>query len=509
MGRGPAVKAQTEADVCLVLEGTYPFVAGGVSHWTHELMLAQPDLRFHLVCLVAPNADLTPRYSVPPNVSGITTIEVGRPPEGCCQVRCVRELFERLEAPLRKLFSGGGLDAVKEVLQQLGSHRGRLGKAVLLDSAEAWQVLLRLYHRAYHESAFLDYFWTWRMILSGFYSIALADVPPARVYHPLSTGYAGLFAVRARLVTGRPVLLTEHGIYTNERRIEIALADWLYQAPCSGLRLQKPAGDLKDMWMEAFTCYSRACYEAASRILTLYGGNQQFQLEDGADASKLGIIPNGVDYNRFSALQPAEGERPPAVALIGRVVPVKDVKTYIRAIAILRELVPDVRALVLGPTEEDPQYFAECQALVNHLALQGCFTFAGRVPVAEHLPRLDVVVLTSISEAQPLVVLEAGAAGIPSVVTDVGACREMIHGDSREKLPLRAGGEVTPLANPTATAMAIARLLKNRPYRENAGQVMRERVRAYYNKPELDRAYRQLYKEWCAAGPLPPLPEAG
>ncbi len=492
------------ADVCLVLEGTYPYISGGVSNWANDLLYAQRDLTFHLVCLMPKNAQLTPRYKVPPNVTGITHVEVGTLPKGVGRLRGARELLERLETPLRNLQFKGGLRDLADVLALLRPLAAQLGRAVLLDSTESWDLLLRMYRSTHAESAFLDYFWTWRTILGGLYSILLAPLPPARIYHPLCTGYAGLYAARARLETGRPVLLTEHGIYTNERRIEIAMADWLYQAPLSGLNMEKAARDLKDFWVDAFTCYSRACYEAASKIVTLYGGNQLLQLEDGADPGKLEIIPNGVDYDLLSKAGAGRTEHPPTVALIGRVVPIKDVKTYIRAIAILRGIVPDVRALLLGPTDEDPGYLAECQTLVNHLGLQGCFTFAGRVSIAEHLGSLDVVALTSISEAQPLVILEAGCAGVPSVATDVGACREMLYGDLREAEPLGPAGEVVPLANPTAAAQAIARLLTDRAYWESASRAVRERVRRYYNKPGLDRAYRELYDHWRAAELEPP-----
>jgi glycosyltransferase involved in cell wall biosynthesis len=90
------------------------------------------------------------------------------------------------------------------------------------------------------------------------------------------------------------------------------------------------------------------------------------------------------------------------------------------------------------------------------------------------------------------------------VATDVGACREMICGDQRETEPLGTGGEVVPLSDPTATANAMARLLKNRFQWESAARAIRERVRLYYNKPALDGAYRDLYQHWGAAE-LPPL----
>jgi glycosyltransferase involved in cell wall biosynthesis len=484
------------ADVCLVLEGTYPYVAGGVSSWAHNLLCAQADLKFHLVCLVPRNANLTPRYPVPPNVTGITHVEVGLVPKGAACMSGAGRYLERLETPLNNLQHGGGLDDLAEILALLNAPRAKPGGIVLLDSPEAWDLLLRMYRAAERENAFLDYFWTWRNLFGALYSILLAPIPRARLYHALCTGYAGLFAARARLETGRPALLTEHGIYTNERRIEIAMAEWLYQTPASGLSIDQVASGLKEIWVNTFIGYSRACYEAASQIVTLYTGNQQLQLEDGADSQKLAIIPNGVDYEFLSRKSAERRPHAPTVALIGRVVPIKDIKTYIRSIAILREIIPETRALLLGPTDEDPQYFAECQALVHHLGLDGCFTFEGQVSVAERLPELDVVVLTSISEAQPLVLLEAGAAGVPCVATDVGACREIIRGGLHEMDSLGAGGEVIPLSNPTAAAQAIARLLTDRAWWESASHAMRERVRLFYNKPALDQAYRQLYDHW-------------
>jgi hypothetical protein len=60
------------ADVCLILEGTYPYISGGVANWANDLLHAQRDLSFHLVCLMPRNADLTQRYTVPDNVTGVT-----------------------------------------------------------------------------------------------------------------------------------------------------------------------------------------------------------------------------------------------------------------------------------------------------------------------------------------------------------------------------------------------------------------------------------------------------
>ena len=47
------IRRKPKADICLILEGAYPFIAGGVSSWAHELIQAQHELKFHVVALSA------------------------------------------------------------------------------------------------------------------------------------------------------------------------------------------------------------------------------------------------------------------------------------------------------------------------------------------------------------------------------------------------------------------------------------------------------------------------
>ncbi|WP_417519547.1 GT4 family glycosyltransferase PelF [Minwuia sp.] len=489
-------------DVCLVLEGTYPYVAGGVSTWVHDLVTAQSDLTFYIVSLLPGKKPPERRYEMPDNVRGINHVFLQDMPRGDGRVpRLARRLAE-MEPSLKALQSSGSIGDLDSLLQVMFRTKKRLGRETLMDSPEAWEMLLRMYRKDMADGSFLDYFWTWRSLLGGLFSVMLSPMPDARVFHTVSTGYAGLFAARAKLETGRPVLLTEHGIYTNERRIEIAMADWLYEGPAGSLGLEKPKRDLKDLWIDTFVAYSRCCYQACDQIITLYSGNQDLQRRDGADNTKLRIVPNGVDYERYSKV-PREPHDRPTVALIGRVVPIKDIKTFIRSVAVLKQDVPDVLALMMGPTEEDEDYYRECVQMVEHLELQESFVFTGRVKLDEYLGRVDVMVLTSISEAQPLVILEGGAAGIPTVSTDVGSCRDMLYGMPDEQPKLGSGGAITPLANPGETGRALAALLKDPEALASAQEAIRERVRLYYNKVEIDRIYHQLYVDHIAMADVP------
>jgi glycosyltransferase involved in cell wall biosynthesis len=273
------------------------------------------------------------------------------------------------------------------------------------------------------------------------------------------------------------------------------MADWVYEHPDQHLVVGGREHGLADVWKDSFASYARVCYAASDCILTLYSGNQTLQLRDGAPPEKLAIVPNGVDYELYASIPVDTAERPPTVALIGRVVAIKDVKTYIRACARLRREVPGLRALVLGPTDEEPDYHAECLELVRRLDAEDTIVFTGRVDPMAYLGRIDCIVLTSVSEAQPLCLLEAGAAGVPCVASDVGACREMVLGRPDESPQLGPGGEITEPASPAATAQAMARLLGDDIYRRRCGKAIQKRIRLYYNKQTIDRTYADLYRK--------------
>ncbi len=427
-------------------------------------------------------------------------------PQGSASPKLSREVLDRLYQPLKDLQAGGDLSVVSQILDILTPLQDAVGDELLLNSPAAWDLLIRMADTYDSDMPFLDFFWTWRMSLASFYSMLLHPLPEARVYHAVSTGYAGLLAARASLETHRPILLTEHGIYTTERRIEIAMADWLYEAPSEDIKIEGSGQTLRDIWVKTFITYSRACYQACSKIITLYEGNQQLQIEEGADPEKAEVIPNGVDYAYYVNIASERDKYPPTIAFIGRVVPIKDVKTFIRACGMVLPHVSNLRVLVLGPTDEDEDYFQECQNLVSFLNMDDHLEFTGKVQLGAYLGQVHVIALTSISEAQPLVILEAGAAGVPSVATNVGACKEMILGRTNEDPPLGAGGAITPLANPGATAAELTKLLVDDAWREQCGRAIKERVRRYYQKTDLDRTYRALYDHYRHAPDTPPFP---
>ncbi len=181
--------------------------------------------------------------------------------------------------------------------------------------------------------------------------------------------------------------------------------------------------------------------------------------------------------------------------MVGRVVPIKDIKTFIRTIRGALEIIPNLEGWIVGPTEEDPDYVHECKLLIESLGLQNNIKMLGMQNVVEILPKLGAMVLTSISEAQPLVLLEAMASGIPCIATEVGACREIIDGMPGDDAKLGSAGLVVPIANPAATADAIVNLLNDEQRWHEMGDIGRQRVERYYDEEMMYNSYRQLYQK--------------
>jgi polysaccharide biosynthesis protein PelF len=490
-------EAPKQADVCLLLEGTYPYVSGGVSSWVHDIIGGLPELNFQLVSLL-PNRSARKRvYQVPPNVIAVNDVYLNELPRGWPWLPGLKTFFRSTEIYLKNITQRGSLADVRGLAELFAPLRGRLGSQIIYNSHAAWEILLTLYRQSQSRSPFLEFFYTWRSLIGGLYAVLLADLPKARAYHAVSTGYAGALMARAAVETGRPAIVTEHGIYTNERRIEITMADWIYDTPYASFSVSDAPRNLKDLWKDVFGTYSLACYQAAEEVLTIFGGNQKFQRSDGADPAKMRVIPNGVDVARYSGVERQTGQRRPTVAMIGRVVPIKDVKTFIRACGLLQQQILELEALIIGPVDEDKEYSDECREQVRQEGLESTVTFTGKVNIMDYLGRIDVIVLTSISEGQPLVLLEAGAAGIPSVATDVGACREIIEGRPGED-ELGAGGVVTTLTSPKATAEGMYKLLSDQGFYAAASNAIRERVRRFYDKRDMLGAYRSLYERLIA-----------
>ncbi len=468
--------------ICLLAEGCYPYVAGGVSSWIQMLIQGMPEHEFVILAIGA-EKKLRGRfkYEIPKNVTEIREyfldeyLSKGHAPRKFSGHK--RRLTQTQRDAVLSLLRGTLRDW-RELFALFGESASFLPNDFLM-SMDFLDIITELCENEYKNTPFRDTFWTVRSILLPVLNLLKCPVPEADIYHTVATGYAGLLGAKFKAATGKPFLVTEHGIYTREREEEILKADWV-------------SVYFKQTWISFFTSLSRAAYEEADRIVSLYYGARRIQISLGASPEKCLVIPNGISMERFADIPPIP-EEPHALTIgaVIRVVPIKDIKTMIYSFDLVKSSRPDAVLYLIGPCDEDPDYYRECTDLIASL---GCrdIHFTGRVNVADWLPRLDMVILTSISEGQPFVLLEAMAARRPVLATNVGSCREIIEGFPDEFGPC---GEVAPVMNPAQIARGILKIGESTAVMRSLGENGWRRADKYYRDSDFLNSYKILYQE--------------
>ena len=497
------------ADICLLLEGTFPYVSGGVSSWVNQIIRGFPEYRF-ACCFVGSKPDDygEMKYPLPDNVVHLETHYLydpaAAPPSK--PMRGDHEAFKKM-ARFHDMVREGVMGEERnqlfsELVSQLGDD-GKLSERAFLHSRESWEMIAAQYRGYSRDPSFVDYFWTVRIMHAPIWILQRIseNLIPARLYHSVSTGYAGFLGALLKRRTGRPLLLTEHGIYTKERKIDLFQSEWINDNRGLVEKNNSEMAYFREKWINFFQELGRECYQASDQIVALYDSNRQRQIQDGAAAERTRNVPNGVNLAALKPLREARTDAiPPVACLIGRVVPIKDIKTFVRAMRTLVNRMPEAQGWIAGPEDEDPEYAAECRALVASLGLEKNVRFLGFQTLAELLPKVGVVVLSSISEALPLVMLEGFAAGVPVISTDVGSCRQLIEGLDPEDRELGPAGEVVRIASPEALGNAAADLLADADRWRAAQQAGIRRVERYYTQEMMFDAYRELYRGLLASG---------
>jgi glycosyltransferase involved in cell wall biosynthesis len=211
-------------------------------------------------------------------------------------------------------------------------------------------------------------------------------------------------------------------------------------------------------------------------------------------ADRTVVIPNAVDVDAYPQA-PLERVVPRLIS-VGRLAAPKDWSTLLSALAGL-EPAAFAEAVIVGdgPERERVEDELARRSLDGRLRLLG-----ERHDVPRLLAHADVFVLASHSEGLPLSVIEAMAAGLPVVASDVGGLRELVRDGE-------TGTLVSP-GDPTALADALRPLLADRALRRRLGWAGRERAKELFDLPRFQRIHLELYRrELAAAGVSPAAPK--
>ncbi|MFE8937565.1 GT4 family glycosyltransferase PelF [Streptomyces sp. NPDC007872] len=472
--------------VTMLTEGTYPHVHGGVSTWCDQLVRGMPEVDFDVLALTGSGREPV-TWDLPSNVVRHTAFPLWGPapararraPRGGERRRFL-DTYERLLLSL--LDPGTGYDFGTSLYELAAlARRGRLTAALR------------------SEAALRSLMWTWSMphlptraarptvhdaltatdLLEHALRPLAVRISPGGVAHAVSSGLATLPALAAQHFEGVPFLLTEHGIYLRERYL--------------GYRTDTQPWPVKALMLAFYRELNTLGYRKADLITPCNQYNRRWEERGGAPADRIRTVYNGVD----PALFPEAGPEPatPTLSWCGRVDPIKDLETLIRAYAICRAELPALRLRLFGPVPAgNEDYRTRLEKLAAELGVTDGVSFEGRVSdVPSAYAAGSVVVLSSISEGFPFSLIEAMSCGRATVSTDVGGVREAV-GDT---------GLVVPPREPAVMAAALSALLRDGARRAELGRLARQRVVDRFTLNRSVDGFRRIYRELAGADSSP------
>lgn len=471
--------------VCIVVEGCYPYVTGGVSSWVHGLIQSFPKLEFVILAIIS-NHSMSGKftYQIPENVTEVHELYL-EDADWNRKGRKKLKLNKSEYQAFRSLVHNRRVEW-ESVFRLFQEKPVSLDK--LLMGEDFLQIVREYYDLHYSQLVFSDFLWTVRSVYLPLLFTLKMELPKADLYHCVATGYAGVLGSMAKVLYNSRLLISEHGIYTREREEELLRAEWVQ-------------GVYKNIWIDQFKKMSKLAYEKADLVTSLYEYARELQVDLGCPVEKTMVTPNGVSVERLKDL-PGRTEEDKGKINIGavlRVTPIKDVKTMIQAFSFAKEREPRLKLWIMGPMDEDEGYARECLEQVEALGIEDV-VFTGRIDIRDYLGRMDMTILTSLSEGQPLTILEGYAAHKPAIATDVGNCRGLIYGESDD---FGDAGIVTHIMNVEEIAQAMVDLARNEPLRRQMGENGYQRVISDYQIEHMRRNYRKIYKDFSDSLGLP------
>jgi glycosyltransferase involved in cell wall biosynthesis len=406
-----------------------------------------PDLDFDVIAVTGTGHEPVV-WDLPGHVQTVNSVPMwGAPPEGQpARGRAQRRLTTAYERFLTALLDPGAEDVFAPALNAQARAAADRTLSPFLRGDRAVAVLAAVWTRpglavrearpTLHDAV------TATALLEHALRPLAAPAPRDGVAHAVSGGVAVLPGLAALDRHGVPLLLTEHGVYLRERYL--------------GYRTAPYRWPVKAVVLGFFRLLAEESYRRAALITPGNRYNRLWEEQGGADPLSIRTVYNGVDPAAF----PPAGPEPdaPTLSWAGRVDPIKDLETLIRAFSLVRARMPAARLRLFGGTPRGGEAYRErCEVLAAELGHTDAVTFEGRVEdIKDAYAAGNVVMLSSISEGFPFTLIEAMSCGRATVSTDVGGVREAV-GDT---------GLVVPPRDPAAMAAAAVELLGDPARRE-------------------------------------------
>ncbi|HEX2806261.1 MAG TPA: GT4 family glycosyltransferase PelF, partial [Kineosporiaceae bacterium] len=460
--------------IALIVEGCYPYLTGGVSTWCDQLIRGLDDHDFEVVAITA-TSRMRPAMAIPFNVTAVRPV-----PLWDWNVRrrrtsqATREDFLRIYRGL--LAAMLDVSAVQRgfdlALKELFEFAQQVDLSAVFSSDDVIDALMDVWPRVYPSVPMRvrDAVEATELLEHMLLPLS-ARIPRADVCHPVSNGLPALLALAAKWRYGTPMVMSEHGVYLRERYLAFQTVE--YRWP------------VKAVMLAFMRRLCRTAYEEADVIAPVNVFNRRWEIRHGADPDRIHTVYNGV----ASDLLPVAAQEPtvPTIGWVGRVDPLKDLETLVRAFALVREQVPDAVLRLFGPVQAgNEEYAVFVRSVIAELGLNEVVTFEGPTrPITSAYHASTVVALSSISEGLPYTVMEAMMCGRATVSTDVGGVAEVAG----------TAGLIVPPRDPRAFADALIQLLSDDVTRQRMAARARDRALEMFQLESMLATFRGLYAD--------------
>lgn len=478
--------------VMMTTEGTYPFHHGGVSTWCDMLLSSlNKDMDFVVYSIIM-NPYVTQKFNLPENTELIKVPLWG-----------TEEPHEHLNIPFSKIYTAQRntteqiikekfiplfIDLIDEIisyekkpvkfantLHQLYRYFKEYDYKKSFKSEITWETYKDLIaERSKDESYRLDNAGSYSLINSlgwvyRFMTVLNTPIPKVDVTHSAAAAFCGIPCVLAKLEYNTPFILTEHGVYLREQYLSLSSRGYSSFLNTFLIRLIHSVVNIN--------------YYYADQISPVCSYNTRWERRFGVKQDKIRVIYNGVGKNFLNTNMEASKRNAPTVVSVARIDPVKDIITLLKAAAIVKKEIPDVKFVVYGSvTVQD--YYEECLKLKDKLSLGDSFIFAGHISdVPKAYQSGDIAVLSSISEGFPYSVVEAMMSGKPVVATDVGGIKEALDNC----------GIVVPPRNKKKLADGMIKLLSDSRLRASMSEDAVERALNFFTTKAFQDSYYKSY----------------
>lgn len=507
-------------DIALVSECGYPYVRGGVSGVIEQMLRGMPGMRFGIIHIAWDNGSCQKRrYEIPSNVQWIHDIHLS--PESHRHQKTFRETLRTriggiiawpwksrnheqasaaVQRAVKTALTGNFVSALQVHDSFLNPWHGKRDKTDFLHSLPFMRVMEEW--ACASGMSFKDFFWLADNFIHIARVLGKCRYPPARIYHAHSQCYAGLAAALAARQHDAPMVLTEHALAIREN---IAFIE------SSGLN-----GHRRDCWQNWFRTVGGLVFDMADKVTYQFQRNVNDSILYGLDPTKVEVVSNGVnpdDFatalkgNRERSLLRSQGTSGKAavqtfhtfsfntwrIAFAGRIVEAKGILELIEAVALIKKhgnLKFTVE--VIGPADGSEAFLGRCKESVSAKGLTREVSFSGPKSLKAAFNGVDLLVLPTHADAMPMVVLEAMAAGIPVVASDVGGIREVLC--EGPDPALGPAGTVIPRKNSRALAAAILAILGNRSLYNEMQANGPARIQRHHRADKIMEQYLAVYQ---------------